>query len=125
MMLPNTPSAMIASEMVKHDHHGIFFVGYLDHETLGYHLLHASPGDELQFGLGMKPVKVKLENIKRFHFSAHAPRQKLREVVDRIQPKNVVYVHGDPDAIAWMKDHAPEGCKSFAPTIGQTITLEA
>ena len=78
MMLENTPSALIAEEMVKSAHHGIFFVGYLDHETLGYKLLHASPGDKLQFGLKRAEQEVTLENIKRFSFSAHAPRETLR-----------------------------------------------
>jgi len=68
MMLENTPSALIAEEMVKSKHHGIFFVGYLDHETLGYKLLHATPGDALQFGLKRPKESVVLENIKRFSF---------------------------------------------------------
>ncbi len=125
MMLENTPSAMIAQEMVRNHHHGIFFVGYLDSETLGYKLLHATPGERLQFCLGRPAVEVQLENIKRFFFSAHAPRTALRAVVDRLRPKNVVYVHGDPDAIEWMKSHNEGDAKIYSPTIGQSVTLEA
>ena len=125
MMVENTPSSVIAQEMVSQNHHGIFFVGYLDHETLGYHLLNAQPGDALQFTLGMKPVEVKLENIKRFHFSAHAPRQSLQKLIQQLNPKNVVFVHGDTSAIDWMQEHAGKGYRCFTPQIGQTITLEA
>jgi len=125
MMLENTPSAMIAQEMVKHTGHGIFFVGYVDHETLGYKLLHAEPGTWLEFQLGEPAVEVQLENIQRFHFSAHAPRATLSSVVERLRPKNVVYVHGDPDALAWMKEQTAEGCRSHAPLAGQSIVLEA
>lgn len=125
MMLQNTPSAMIAQEMVQQDKHGIFFVGYLDHETLGYKVLHAERGSSFAFGLGRDPVELKLENIQRFHLSAHAPRAALAKVVERIKPKNVVYVHGDPDAIAWMQQNTGDGCRTFAPVIGQTVTLEA
>lgn len=125
MMLENTPSALIAEQMVKQNHHGIFFVGYLDHETLGYKLLHAEKGAALQFVLGRQPVEVKLENVKRFHFSAHAPRKALKRVVERLHPKNVIYVHGDPDALRWMQDNTGNGARTFAPTVGQTIILES
>jgi Cft2 family RNA processing exonuclease len=123
MMLQNTPSSMIAQEMVRDKKHGIFFVGYLDHETLGYALLHSSPGDELQFSLGGPHVPVSLENIQRFHFSAHAPRAALQSVIEHIKPKNVIYVHGDPEAIDWMKENTSNGAQSYAPQIGETVTL--
>lgn len=125
MMLENTPSALIAEQMVKQNHHGIFFVGYLDHETLGYKLLHAGKDAALSFALGRSPVEVKLENIKRYHFSAHAPRQALKRVVASLSPKNVIYVHGDPDALRWMKDNTANGARAFAPTVGQSVVLEA
>lgn len=125
MMLENTPSALIAEELVRANHHGIFFVGYLDHETLGYKLLHSNLGDRMRFGLGRPAVERKLENVKRFHFSAHAPRAELARVIERINPKNVIFVHGDPAALDWMKEHTAQGRNAFAPTVGQTLTLEA
>src|SRR5690606_816802 len=85
MMLENTPSALIAEAMAGDTRHGIFFVGYLDHDTLGYHLLHAEPGAALRFRLGGEPVVRRLQNIKRFHFSAHAPRAVLRDLVNRLE----------------------------------------
>lgn len=124
MMLENTPSSLIAEEMVKTNKHGIFFVGYLDHETLGYKLIHATPGDELRFGLDRPTVPVVLENIQRFSFSAHAPRSALQGVIDHIKPKNVVFVHGDRDAIDWMNANTGNGYVTYAPEIGETITLE-
>lgn len=125
MMLENTPSALIAETMVRDTRHGIFFVGYLDHETLGYHLLHAEPGAALQFRLGGERVPVALRNIQRFYFSAHAPRTVLRGLVDRLQPKNVIYVHGDQPALDWMLAHSGNGRRAHAPTVGQQITLGA
>ena len=121
----NTPSSIIAQKMVQEKRHGIFFVGYLDHETLGYKLLHSTPGDELQFSLGGEHVPVALENIQRFSFSAHAPRASLLRLIEHIKPKNVVFVHGDLEAIAWMNSHMDGKYQSFAPAIGQTIQLEA
>jgi len=125
MMMENTPSAMIAETLVQQEGHGIFFAGYLDPETLGYKLLHSEVGDWFQYGLGRPPVQRKLKNIERFYFSAHAPRKALQKVIDHLHPTNAVFVHGDPDALAWMKTNAANGCQAFAPEIGQTITLES
>lgn len=124
MMIENTPSAMIAQEMVRDKRHGIFFVGYLDPETLGYKLLHGKPGDKHVFELSGHPVKVELENLQSFHFSAHAPRRALRSLIAHIKPRNVVFVHGDTNAIAWMRANCPHECRTYSPLMGQTITLE-
>lgn len=124
MMMENTPSALIAQEMVRAKHHGIFFVGYVDPDTLGYRLLHVKPGDRLRFMLGSPTVEVNLENIKRLHFSAHANRAALRGIIERIKPRNVVFVHGDPDALAWMQHNTGNGFRSCTPGVGQTITLD-
>lgn len=124
MMLENTPSAMIAAEMVREKRHGIFFVGYVDPETLGYKLLHAETGDSLPFEVSGSPIKIRLENRQRFHFSAHAPREDLCAFVDMVKPKNVVFIHGDPDAIEWMRENCGQGYRKFAPGVGETISLD-
>jgi len=125
MMIENTPSALLAEEMVRSHLHGIFFVGYLDPDTLGYRLLHEEPGSTFAFGLGRPKVRVVLEDIDWFHFSAHAPRQALCEVVTRIRPKNAIFIHGDPEAIDWMYQQSGGESRPFSATIGQTITCEA
>ena len=124
MMIENTPSALITQEMVRHPHHGIFFVGYLDPDSLGYRLLNGGPGRRLQFQLDAKPVEVVLENIQWFYFSAHAPREALRDVIARVRPKNVVFVHGDPEAVQWMYEHTGDGYRRFAPSVGETVHIE-
>ncbi len=124
MMIENTPSAMIAMEMVRHKKHGIFFVGYLDPDTLGYHLLHAEPGDAFRFETSGRRVPIELQNIQQFHFSAHATRSALTHIVERIRPKNVVFIHGDPEAVAWMQEHGGAGSRAFAPGLGETVLLE-
>ncbi len=124
MMMENTPSALVAQAMVRESHHGIFFVGYLDPDTLGYKLLHASPGDALQFELNKAPVEIVLDEIAQYRFSAHASRSELVEMVQQLNPEHVIYVHGDPDALTWMQDNAGNGARSYVPEVGQTITIE-
>ena len=123
MMVENTPSALLAMEMAKEDRHGIFFVGYLDHETLGYQVLHASPGDKLVFMRDSEPVALKMTNIQRFHFSGHATRDDLQGVIDATQPKDVIFVHGDEEAIEWMASNVSGSARTHAPAVGETLTL--
>ena len=109
---------------MQDNRHAIFFVGYLDPDTLGYKLLHAKTGDALQFELHGPAQRVEVENRQSFNFSAHARREDLCRLVERLAPKNVVFVHGDPEAIEWMSDHVNGSCRKFAPTIGETVVLE-
>jgi Cft2 family RNA processing exonuclease len=125
MMVENTPSAMIAMDMVKEDRHGILFAGYLDPDTLGHKVLCAQPGDVLAFTTDGQASEISLANIQRFHFSAHAPREDLRNVVDHVKPKNIIFVHGDPDAMEWMKENSPDGYNKFIPETGETVQLES
>jgi len=125
MMIENTPSAMIAQDIVRRRKHGIFFVGYLDPETLGYRLVHAAPGDALQFELGAHPVEVLLENRQQFSFSAHAHREDLRWLIEHVRPKNVVFVHGDEDAIRWMCENCSGNVLKHVPEPEETLLLEA
>lgn len=125
MMVENTPSAMIAMEMVRSKHHGIFFVGYLDPDTLGYKLLHAETGDSLAFELGGPAVRVELANRRNFTFSAHATREDILDLIHRVRPKNIVFVHGDPEAVDWMHQNCNGAYRKFAPVLGETVELEA
>jgi predicted metal-dependent RNase len=123
MMLENTPSAMIAERLVTEPRNGIFFVGYCDPATLGYKVRNAKKGDRFIFRLGGSPVTVQCEDIQWYYFSAHAHRQDLVEVVDRIQSKNLLFVHGDPPAVEWMYHNSGEGRRKFMPRVGERIAL--
>ncbi len=125
MMIENTPSALIAEQLIQEKHHGIFFVGYLDPETPGCQLLHSKVGDMMRYALGRPAVPRVTEDVLHFNFSAHATRNELREVIRRLHPKNVVFVHGDPDAIDWMYHQAGNGSRTFTMAPGESVTLEA
>ncbi len=40
--------------------------------------------------------------IKNFKFSAHARREDLLKIVDKLKPDNVILTHGEEDALDWM-----------------------
>lgn len=123
MMLENTPSALIAEKLLTDPRHGIFFVGYCDPETLGYKVRNAKKGDQFSFRLGGAPVTVRCDDIQWYYFSAHAHRQDLIDVIDRIQSRNLLFVHGDQPAIDWMYQNSGEGRKKHMPRVGQRIEL--
>ncbi len=125
MMLENTPSALMASEMVRSNRHAIFFVGYLDPDTLGYKVLHAKSGDALSFEIDGAPVSIEMENRQSFNLSAHAHRDELIDFIYAIRPKNVVFVHGDPEAVDWMYARCDGDFNKYRLEKDETITLEA
>jgi len=125
MMVENTPSAMIAERLVLDKKHGIFFVGYCDPETLGYKVREAKTGDRLTFRVGGSPQPIVCEDREWFYFSAHAHREDLCKVIDQVNSKNIIFVHGDPPAVEWMMHNAGNGRKKFSPRIGQSIELKA
>jgi Cft2 family RNA processing exonuclease len=42
-------------------------------------------------------------HIEQFQFSAHASRVSLIAFAERLAPKKVLLVHGDPLAVEWMR----------------------
>lgn len=125
MMIENTPAAMIAEQMVRDERHGIFFTGYCDPDTLGYKVRTSKKRDRLIFQLGGRPTEIVLEDIQWFHFSAHAHRQDLLKIIDRVQSKNVIFVHGDPPAVEWMYEHGGDGRARYMPHIGEPVRLSS
>ena len=100
------------------------FVLFVVISMLGYKLLHAELGERLTFETNGRSVKLNLPNRQRFNFSAHASREDLGTLVERIHPENIVFVHGDPEAVEWMRDNCDGPCQKFAPVLGDTVVLE-
>jgi Cft2 family RNA processing exonuclease len=42
-------------------------------------------------------------HLEQFQFSAHASRESLIGYAERLAPKKIVLVHGDPLAVEWMR----------------------
>ena len=85
MLMEGTPSYVYASFLAKNGKSAIIFSGYMVEESFGYRLLN----DRETF----KSFKCEL---KKHHFSAHSDRDELREIVERLFPEKVIFVHGYP-----------------------------
>ncbi len=125
MMQDGTASYMLAQRWLRHAHFAICFVGYTDPRTPGYAVSHAELGTRIRFGSMKRDVPVRCK-IERFRFSAHARREELLEIVQRLRPKHVVLTHGDEKAINAFSElilqHFPN-MKVSAPGIGEWCQL--
>ncbi|MGI8435451.1 MAG: MBL fold metallo-hydrolase [Chthoniobacterales bacterium] len=101
MMTPKTLSNIFARRVLEEPKHAIFFVGYADPMTPAGLLRSAQPGDLIMLDPDEPPQPLRCQ-IENFQFSAHASRESILAYVQKLAPKKVVLVHGDPPAIAWM-----------------------
>ena len=101
MMIKSTSSYIFAKRWLKQKDSAIFTVGYMDSETPGYVIANSKRGDKILLNENDEETEVDCE-IKNFKFSAHARREDLLKIVDKLKPDNVILIHGDEKAIDWM-----------------------
>lgn len=98
MVLPGTGSHALAGRMLDSPRHGVGLVGYVDPETPGHRLLAAAPGERVDLGGDVGPVRRRCD-VARFPFSAHSRATQLLSTVAALRPARVLLVHGDDDAV--------------------------
>lgn len=101
MMIRGTSSFTFANRWLKQKDSAIFTVGYMDIKTPGYIIANAERGDKIQLTEFDELTEVNC-TIKNFKFSAHARREDLLKIVDKLKPDNVILTHGEEDALDWM-----------------------
>lgn len=107
MMFDRTISNRIAQRLIEDEKHGVFLVGFARHDSPAHMLLEASlqgPDAEVELSPAKGPQPVRC-TVDRFRFSGHSNRRQLLELVDRLKPKTIILVHGEPEARDWMADN--------------------
>jgi len=126
MMTEHTLSNIIAPHFLPNPAHGIFFVGYADPESPAGRLRNAKPGDSFQVAPDIQPETLRCR-VETFGFSAHGDRDSFVQYLTNAAPKQVIFVHGDPDAQSWMKEamaaHLP-GTKFLTSAPGAALDLQ-
>jgi Cft2 family RNA processing exonuclease len=64
--------------------------------------------------------------MNQFQFSAHASREALIEYANKLSPRKIVLVHGDPPAVEWMRATllaTLPGSEVIVPTPGVELEL--
>jgi Cft2 family RNA processing exonuclease len=125
MMTPKTLSNTFARRIVDQPRHSVFFVGYADPESPAGILRNALPNEQVTLdpGEATQPVRC---HIEQFQFSAHASRESLIGFAERLAPKKIVLVHGDPPAVEWVRARLTldlPNSEIIVPTPGVEIEL--
>jgi cleavage and polyadenylation specificity factor subunit 3 len=102
MMAEHTMSYRMAEKMLPYDHHGIFFVGYIDPAMPGQRVMNAHKGQILRMTDTGRAIPVACQ-IERFHFSAHSNRRQLMKMIEDIKPRWTLLVHGELEAARWFE----------------------
>ncbi len=118
MMIKNTASYNFAKRFLKQKDSAIFTVGYMDTESPGYIIANAERGDKIQLSDNDELTEVKCA-IRNFKFSAHARREDLLRIVEKLKPENVILTHGDEEAIDWMGSSILKKHKNIKVQIAQ------
>ncbi len=127
MMIENTLSHAIAMELLEHERHAIFFVGFAKDDLPAGRLLHAAQsgaeGIILGAERGMQAIACEVD---RFRFSGHAHRRELLDIATRLDPKTIILVHGQTEAKRWLKEALGKECpnaKILTPNQGERVRV--
>ncbi|GAB5518139.1 MAG: MBL fold metallo-hydrolase [Rhodothermales bacterium] len=108
MMFERTISNRLAQVVVEDEKSAIFLVGYTRDDAPAGALVAAAAEDgpdvevTLDKLVGPQPLKCEVD---RFRFSGHSHRRDLIQLVEKLQPKKVLLVHGESEAREWMADN--------------------
>ncbi len=126
MIIESTTSFNLTKRWLRQKGSAIFTVGYMDESTPGYKIAKAKKGDKIQLTKSDKRREVRCD-IKNFNFSAHSKREELINIIDKLKPENVIFVHGDEEAIDWMGNATLKkfnGIKVYAASPGKEILFD-
>jgi len=93
MLIDGSRSAAYASTMIENPHNTVLFTGYLDEESPGNKLLQANAHLK-NFWLNHKKYNIGAR-VMPYHLSAHASLEQITALVKKINPRQVVFIHGE------------------------------
>ena len=109
MMTENTLSNMLAPRILENPKAHCMFVGYSDPNSPAGQVRASEDGGEVVLDARRHPVKRRCR-VEQFTLSAHATRDTLLGYAQKLQPKKILLVHGDPPAVGWFSRELPRVC---------------
>jgi len=101
MMTEKTLSNSFARRILDRPEHTLMFVGYADPASPAGRVKATAAGGDVQLDPDFPPQKL-LCHVHQFAFSGHSTRETICAWLQRVAPKKVILVHGDPAAIDWF-----------------------
>ena len=115
-------SPIYASTLLESDSAAIFISGDLDVESLLGALHHLKTGDKIE--LDGIDVTVRAQ-IKRFNLSTHADKIGLTQVINTVNPKHLILIHGDKQNLQALARSGDLCSKHYIhiPSVGDHIAF--
>ena len=106
MMFEPTLSNMLGRKIIEDKGNAILLVGYAVEDTPARRLIEAAEAgdDEVTLHPETGPQPLNCE-VQKFRLSGHSDRRELLDLVGALQPDDVVLVHGETEARAWMTEN--------------------
>lgn len=125
MMLEGTTSFKLLDYWLKQHNFAVFSVGYMDSNTPGFRIINSEKGSEVKLTEFSEPKKVNCD-IERFYFPSHSIREDLLKIVEKLNPKKVILVHGEKNSVDWVGEKILSNfsnIKVTSPINGRAIPL--
>lgn len=121
-MLSGGASVWYARTLLERENAAIFISGYTDEESPGRKLQQLNTGDTIE--LEGKELTVRAA-VKRFNLSAHADKIGLTQVINRVNPRHLILIHGSINALHELFQSGELSKKYLVhiPEVGEEIRL--
>lgn len=126
-MITGGPSAFYAEKIGPMENGYIVITGYQDEESPGkkiLDLLETEEEKERYLNINGLNIPVKCQ-VRKIGLSAHADKNEIKGVLERISPRNIVLVHGNEEVIRSLgKEISNEFIgRTFTPACGEEINI--
>lgn len=118
-MLTGGASPLYAAEIATREQDCILFTGYQDEESPGAALLAARQGDTIRIGTQTMTLHCQ---VARYNLSGHADADQIVAAVTQVKPKQLILVHGAPDALDALSRRFPK-IQVDIPVVGTKIQV--
>lgn len=127
-MLTGGASAFYAPTIAADERNGIAITGYQDEESPGRALLNLASGETRELNIGGRIVEVK-SSVAKYSLSAHADANEISGLIEAINPRQIVLVHGEGQARPALADMLRRTGGRYRPIhlprTGDTLTFGA
>src|SRR5262245_61855103 len=127
-MLTGGASAFYAQHIVNDERNGIAITGYQDEESPGRQLLALADAETREVTVAGKTLEVKC-GVEKYALSAHADCNEITGLVEAINPREVVLVHGEGNSREALRDLLRRQGTRYRPIhlprTGDTLTFGA
>ncbi len=126
-MLTGGASAYYAKTILADNRNGLAITGYQDEESPGRQLLELAAGQTNHVTIGGAALEVKC-SVAKYALSAHADAGEIAALIEMINPRHVVLVHGEgtarPALAEMLRRSGTRKRPIHLPKTGQTLRFD-